>query len=227
MRGVRCALGGLVFGLGLAPAAAQEPAVTAREILKRERCQTELPQAATEPRPGTWQTRPPAEPLPPPPDIPIPLLPPAAAWTVALVVGLGIGLALLLRHLSWPAPPPATLPTPTADGTGARPSGAASASEEPERLAREGRFAEAIHLLLLAALRDLDRRRAGAAGGPAWTSREVLRSAALSGEMKDLLAPLVATVERVHFGRAAAGPEDYASCAAQYRRFGEACRAAR
>jgi hypothetical protein len=96
--------------------------------------------------------------------------------------------------------------------------------EDAEALARAGRFAEAIHALLLAALRELGRRSGSPAASPAATSREVLRSGSLPTEARAALSPLVSAVESIHFGGLAAGLDEYAGCATAYRQFLRACR---
>jgi len=94
------------------------------------------------------------------------------------------------------------------------------------RLAEEGRFAEAIHALLLRAMADLSSRTdsAGRATSPAKTSREILRSSSLAPELRRALAPLVAAVERAYFGTGLAGLEEYAQCVREYRSFETACK---
>jgi hypothetical protein len=93
--------------------------------------------------------------------------------------------------------------------------------DEADRLAREGRFAEAIHALLLRALSDLGRY----ATTPALTSREVARGAKLAQEARAALGALVAAGEWVHFGGKPAGAAEYEASVASYRRFREAWRA--
>jgi hypothetical protein len=216
----------VLLGLALASAAtAPAPGDTAREILKRDKYQTELPlQPATPPTVrDTWARSEPVDvPLPPPVPIPDGFLSGASYLVIGIV--LAIGVAWLIKNVA----PSTSLEDGAATPTEARtPRPRAIPAGDPESRARAGRFAEAIHALLLAALRELSRRAGSLAATPASTSREVLRSAALDREVKEALAPLVTTVERVHFGRGTAGPEDYASCAAHYRRIREACRAAR
>ncbi|MEQ8356140.1 MAG: DUF4129 domain-containing protein [Kiloniellaceae bacterium] len=82
---------------------------------------------------------------------------------------------------------------------------------EADALASEGRFAEAIHLLLLVALERL-RRELGPRVAPAMTSREVLRLTPVPGAARDPLARMVALCEIKHFGGRAAGAPDYRTC---------------
>ncbi len=203
-----------VLGLATQIPAATDPAERARAILSDGGYQTDLPRGAStapEAHPGRRAAAPEVG---FPTAIPVPrgVLP-----LTALVTVVATGLWLLLRRLD-----------PTL-GLGPVSSGAPAASafpqlaptDDPEALARAGRFSEAIHALLLGALREVS---PNAQPPLAWTSREVLRSAALRPEARTALTPLVGAVEAVHFGGAPAGPDDYAASAAMYRRFREACR---
>jgi hypothetical protein len=82
------------------------------------------------------------------------------------------------------------------------------AGDEAERLAAEGRWGEALHALLLQAIRHLT------AGSPvalraSYTSRELLRLVPLSGEARQAFAGLVRAVELSLFGGAPVGPDEY------------------
>lgn len=71
--------------------------------------------------------------------------------------------------------------------------------EEAEALARQGRFAEAVHCLLLRSVEDMARRRPDAVR-PGLTSRELARSALLTERARPLFAGLARTVEDSLFG---------------------------
>jgi hypothetical protein len=88
-------------------------------------------------------------------------------------------------------------------------------------LARDGRFAEAIHALLLAAIAKLRGTNALAIGRSS-TSREIAASAALPSESRDALHNLVRAVELTLFGGRPAGEADYLACAADFARIGAA-----
>ncbi|MGD1876346.1 MAG: hypothetical protein ACFB13_02470 [Kiloniellaceae bacterium] len=93
---------------------------------------------------------------------------------------------------------------------------------EADRLAAEGRFSEAIHLLLLVAL-DRLHRELGPRVAPAMTSREVLRLPALPGETVAPLTRMVQLSEINHFGGRLAAEPDYHRCRDDFLRFsGEA-----
>jgi len=90
-----------------------------------------------------------------------------------------------------------------------------------ERLAREGRFSEAIHEMLLSVLATLladpERRIV-----PSLTSREIVRTARIEPAALDPLRALVKAVERSHFGCREASFEEYEVCLKHARRFTEA-----
>jgi hypothetical protein len=89
------------------------------------------------------------------------------------------------------------------------PAGAASPHlDRAEHFAREGRFAEAIHELLLQALADI-RALHGAALAPSLTSREILREPSLADTARAALRLLIGRVEWTYFGLRAAESADY------------------
>lgn len=89
---------------------------------------------------------------------------------------------------------------------------------DADALAAGGRFAEAIHVLLLRTLEELA-RRLPAALPRALTSREVLAAVRLPAEAREALADLVGVVEVTHFGGTTPGAGDYRACLDRYRRF--------
>ncbi len=88
--------------------------------------------------------------------------------------------------------------------------------EEPERLAAQGLYDEAIHALLLLAIGAIARRPGGAAPR-GLTSRELLRALPLDQAAAHALAALVTAVELTRFGGAAALEADYVRCLTCYR----------
>ncbi|WP_193369532.1 DUF4129 domain-containing protein [Pelagibius marinus] len=89
---------------------------------------------------------------------------------------------------------------------------------EADALAAEGRFSEAIHLLLLVAMERL-RRELGPRVAPAMTSREVLRLSAIPGEATAPLTRMVALSEINHFGGRSAREPEYRNCRDDFLRF--------
>jgi len=80
-----------------------------------------------------------------------------------------------------------------------------------DELAREGRYAEAMHVLLLRGLADI-RARLDEPFADSLTSREILRSPRLPEQARDSLRDVVGRVEWTYFGEYPAGQEDYAAC---------------
>jgi hypothetical protein len=94
----------------------------------------------------------------------------------------------------------------------------ASVSEDADELARQGRFMEAIHLLLLHALMEM-RQRLKAQFADSLTSREILRAADLPAEGTTALQDMISQVERSYFGEYPAAADDYAACRSSFDRF--------
>jgi len=136
------------------------------------------------------------------------------AIAVAVVAGLGVWM---WRELSGyggpplqapgdapPAPAPLDLERPLADA---------------DQLARAGRYAEAMHVLLARTLGELLRVRSVALHA-SWTSREVLArvGGALPGGARDALAGLIGAVEVTWFGDDIPSANDYANCVGHFQR---------
>lgn len=215
--------------IGLLAAAAQpaDPRESARQVLARDRYQTELPVASARPR----ATQPPQDVRPAPrgtePRAPsrgaafpaIPLPPAALVWALlacAIVVALAWAVREAIRSRRGTDAEPALVrtepprPAPRALRIGPL--------TDVEDLARAGRYGEAIHLLLLHLFAALQRRPA-TAPAPAHTSREVLSRTRLASEARAALGVLVQAAEHVHFGGREAGRQDYENCLGHYRRF--------
>jgi hypothetical protein len=77
--------------------------------------------------------------------------------------------------------------------------GARSWLEEADALARQGRFAEAIHHLLFRSVEDIANRRP-ALVRPALTSRELAGSEGIPARARELFAAIARLVERSLFG---------------------------
>jgi len=80
-----------------------------------------------------------------------------------------------------------------------------------DELARQGRFVEAMHVLLLQALAEI-RRRLDEEFAVSLTSREILRSKRLSDDLRRPLREVVARVEWTYFGEHPAVRDDYLAC---------------
>ena len=168
--------------------------------------QTELPR---EPAPPPWHFR----------------LPPEVFW-LALIVGLAA-----LIYAFWEELPIWRLGWRRGWSDGAE-GAAALEGDTPEEvaaaaddLARQGRFGEAMHALLLQSLADV-RRRLDEQFADSLTSREILRSTRLPSEGREPLREIIARVERTYFGEYAAGPQDYVACREQFSELARALHAA-
>jgi hypothetical protein len=134
----------------------------------------------------------------------------ALAWYLADILPRG-----LARHARWGEDP---------DAEQAAPDPGAAAQADADDLARQGRFAEAMHVLLLQSLAEM-RGRLDERFADSLTSREILRRAPVSAPARSALGDIVASVERAWFGDHPAGAADYASCRARFTALGEALRA--
>ena len=89
---------------------------------------------------------------------------------------------------------------------------------DADRLAAEGRFAEAVHLLLFRSIEDIDAKRPNAVK-PALTSRDILDLTGLPAVARKALSRLVATVEWSFFGGRPVEAQDFAACRRAYEEF--------
>ena len=182
---------------------AQEVQKTTEQVTRRLNLQTNLP---TEPeRPRMTLS-----------------LPPEALWVV-IAVALGV-LIYTFRDMlafwgkglrgSWDADDAAR-----DDAARRTPEVVLGAADE---LAREGRYVEAMHVLLLQALADMRRRLGEFADS--LTSREILRHAKLSPAGQGALRDIVERVELTHFGLRPATAADYRACRASFGALAQALR---
>ena len=139
-------------------------------------------------------------------------IPPELLWAI-----LAAGLLLVLYTFSdmlpiwrlwggrgWQAPGATDQPQ------GLAPSGTDPAAAADE-LGRQGRFVEAMHMLLLLSLSEI-RRHLGEQFADSLTSREILRGARLPSQGRALLREIVGRVEWTYFGGYPATLEDYTAC---------------
>lgn len=184
--------------LWIGPLAAQtpEPQALARQAIQRLDLQTEL---LRQPEPFRWDIS----------------LPPETLWLVVIV---GVGMLLYLfrdmipmfrsrRGADW-----------TADEAGTTETGqpaAGVALGAADELAAQGRYVEAMHVLLLQALAEI-RVRLNEQFADSLTSREILRSKQLSDELRQPLRDVVGRVEWSYFGEHPAGQNDYLACRSSF-----------
>ena len=249
-RAVALAIVVLGLGATLAAAATRAVHETALDVLSQADFQTELPvrRAPAPPRTGadgraprrdsapteSWPRRSDeqAEPRPEGADSTDAEEPQGAGrvgtlllWTLAFAGGalLVIYLVNALPHLARRSrAEPDQKSKPGSHGEEApmgRPQGE-SPLDEADRLARQGNFGEAVHLLLFRTLENL-RRRLDAAQWLSLTNREIVRRVPLKEGAKSALALIVNMAELSHFGGRALDEAQYRTCRESYRRLAE------
>lgn len=92
---------------------------------------------------------------------------------------------------------------------------------EADRLAEAGRYAEAVHHLLLRSVEDIGQRRPRLLR-PALTSRDLARAEAIPSGPRGLFSDLAAIVERSLFGGAPVGADEWGRCREAYADFARA-----
>jgi hypothetical protein len=92
--------------------------------------------------------------------------------------------------------------------------------EDADRLAAEGLFVEAAHLILLRSIQDIQSRRPRAVE-VSLTSREIARLEVLPPPARALFAGIAEAVERSLFGGQPLGRDGFAECRDAYQRFAE------
>lgn len=138
-------------------------------------------------------------------------LPPETLW---LGVIIGLGVLFYAFHDMIPAFRFGRGRSWTEDEDGALAAGARSPDivlGAADELAAQGRFVEAMHVLLLQALAEI-RRRLDQEFAVSMTSREILRSRQVSDELRRPLREVINRVEWTYFGGHAAVRDDYLAC---------------
>ncbi len=138
-------------------------------------------------------------------------------------VVLGAGAVLLaislVRHFVAPTPRQARLTPLNLSGLGASPSDAAAKAAvrlaEADRLAAEGRYAEAAHLLLLRSVADVESGRPGRIR-PSFTSRDIAALPDLGAEPRAAFSLIAGVVERALFGGRLLDAEAWRTCRTAY-----------
>ena len=90
-----------------------------------------------------------------------------------------------------------------------------------DELAADGRFVEAMHVLLLQGLADI-RRDLDEQFADSLTSREILRSTRLSDAGRGSLREIINRVEWTYFGEHPAALPDYVACRASFNALAQA-----
>lgn len=135
--------------------------------------------------------------------------------------GLSVGAALIVwfvaREVLETRSGKRRAETPPADWR-PEPGKARALLEEADRLAAEGRFGEAIHILLFRSIDDLAGRRPGLVR-PALTSRDIARLEQMPGPARGAFARIAERVERSFFGGRPVDREDFALARGDYEAF--------
>ncbi len=168
---------------------------------------------------------------PPPPQIPswlealarlLELLGPVLKWV--FIGGLVLAAALVLffigRELFY-ARMPKRKPKVTKEAEDDwRPTEQAARTllDDADRLAAEGRFDEAVHLLLFRSIEDISARRPRLVR-PALTSRDLARAEGLPGEARRAFSAIAAAVERSFSGGRAVDAAGFTECRRAYEAF--------
>ncbi|WP_242182466.1 DUF4129 domain-containing protein [Sphingomonas sp. CARO-RG-8B-R24-01] len=145
-------------------------------------------------------------------------------WTVIVALALVVAWMAYqrIRHgeWRWPYRPRARQAAPRDQAPDWQPeSGPARVwLREADALADEGRFAEAVHLLLIRSVDDIARRRPRLVR-PALTSRELGAADAVPPAARGLFAGIAALVERSLFGNRPVDATDWARARAAYADF--------
>lgn len=135
---------------------------------------------------------------------------------LALVLLFYIGRELLRRRGWWARKPrPAQQPWPEWRPT---PEQARLLLADADRLAGQGLFREAAHLLLLRSIQDIDDRRPQLVR-PALTAREIARLDQVPSAARSCFSGIAQTVEEGLFGGRDVTGEDFARCREAYGRF--------
>ena len=192
-------LAAIAAGVWARPLQAQgtaDPQALAEQAIKRLDLQTEL---RREPEPLGFQVS----------------LPPETLW-VAVVFGVGVLLYAFRDMIPILRAGRGGAWTDDKDGTLAtKPRAPEVVLGAADELAAQGRFVEAMHVLLLQALAEI-RRRLDEEFADSMTSREILRSSQLSDALHRPLREVVARVEWTYFGEHPAAREDYLACRASF-----------
>jgi hypothetical protein len=196
----------LLFGSGIARAQSASEIEQARAAIARQSdLQLQLPGGEPEPTSSSSIE-----------------LPEWILWVV--IIG---GLLFVLYYLRDIIPMPGWRRS-IAEGTGEAEEGAPLAAQSPsdillaaDELAREGRYVDAMHVLLLKGLADI-RQRLGEEFADSLTSREIMRRAPLSAAGASALREIVLGVERSYFGEHPVGPRDYEVCRRRFDELGAA-----
>lgn len=145
-----------------------------------------------------------------------------AFWGLVVLVVLGLVLLVvraLARRPGSPLRPGMT--SLQSGGWGPSTARAQALLSEADRLAGEGRFGEAVRVLLHRTLADLERQRPGLLS-PAQTSREIAALPVLPEAARQPLGAIARAVERFTFAGRDVDADAFSACRADYQRWAQA-----
>lgn len=135
---------------------------------------------------------------------------PTVLWVVGGLLVAGLAAVLVRERLGPAAPTSTAAPAPRPPPPPER-----AIVDEADALAAAGRYAEAVHALLLRTIEALGRHMPVPR---ALTSREIEQRAGLPDAARAAFGDLVQAVELTRFGGRPANAEDYARCVACFDR---------
>lgn len=149
----------------------------------------------------------------------------AVEWTFWIVAGaIVLGVAVVLIRQYWPLLRDRQWKRPQAEPARQmaewRPTTvqARRLLEEADALAAQGQYAEAVHVLLLRSIQDIEERRPQSLRR-AFTSREIERLQALPDAARAAFSGISRVVERTLFAHHAIGAAEFARCRKEYEDF--------
>jgi hypothetical protein len=146
----------------------------------------------------------------------------APVWRIIFWAGVVVGVVLILWVIvrDLPIGQRWRRKRPRAPAAEWRPeAGAAQALlAEADRLAAEGAYAEAVHLILFRSIEDIAVKRPGAVR-PALTSRDLVEAAPLSEAGRRAFRTIAEAVERSFFGGRRTEQDEFERCRREYEAF--------
>ncbi len=144
-------------------------------------------------------------------------------WTVLGLAALALAWAIYnrIRYGEWRLRMPRLAPVtdiPVEEEWAPEEAPARSWLEEADALAREGRYAEAVHHLLFRSIEDIAKRRPNVVR-PALTSREIGASQSIPSRARELFTAIARLVERSLFGGRPVGESDWLAARGAYSDF--------
>ncbi|MBS0297556.1 MAG: DUF4129 domain-containing protein [Proteobacteria bacterium] len=140
-------------------------------------------------------------------------------WGGVIVI-VGLLLFYIGREVTYTRWPSLKRKTKATEEQGWRPTEAQARAllEDADRLAREGRFAEAVRLILFRSIQDIQSRRPHVIR-PALTSRDIARDGDLPDSAREAFSGIAAAVEHSHFAGHDVDADGYAECRRAYEAF--------